>query len=198
MGCNAPIIGHPLGGGGDPGQIPLCVRTYRGVWTIILPCRWGKWGRFGFRKPCTPGKTGNFVKEIGQFQVVLHQKHKDCCTEECGLTFSSWKMAKCMSSGIVVYLIHFHRVIPYICCFRYNNGRQFTNIKLFLFPLQVYTLKFTVVWCCSIWSPPGKENFLTLIALCPLQGGGNQELRQDPVQSPLPCPGPPPPGDGRW
>ena len=44
-----------------------------------------------------------------------------------------------------------------------------------------------------MWSPSGWGNFLTLIALCPLQGGGNQELRQDPVQSPLPCPGTPPP-----
>ena len=58
---------------GDPGQIQLYTGTFRGVWTIILPWGWGKWGRFGFRKPCTPGKTGDFVKEIGQFQVALHQ-----------------------------------------------------------------------------------------------------------------------------
>ena len=30
--------------------------------------------------------------------------------------------------------------------------------------------------------PIWEGNFLTLIALCPLQGGGNQELPQDPVQ----------------
>ena len=33
--------------------------------------------------------------------------------------------------------IHFHRVIPDICCLRYNNGRQLTNISLLFFPLQV-------------------------------------------------------------
>ena len=58
---------------GDCGQKQLYMATFRGVWTIILPCRWGKWGRFGFHKPCTPGKTGDFVKEIGQFQVALNQ-----------------------------------------------------------------------------------------------------------------------------
>ena len=41
--------------------------------------------------------------------------------------------------------------------------------------------------------PIWEGNFLTLLALCPLQGGGNQELRQDPVKSPLPCLGPPTP-----
>ena len=45
-------------------------------------------------------------------------------------------MAEGISSGIVMYS-HFHRVIPYICCFRYNNGRQLTNIRLLFFPLQV-------------------------------------------------------------
>ena len=42
--------------------------------------------------------------------------------------------------------------------------------------------------------PIWEGDFSTLLALCPLQGGGNQELRQDPVQSPLPCPGSPPRG----
>ena len=37
--------------------------------------------------------------------------------------------------------------------------------------------------------PIREGSLLTLIALYPLQGGGNQELRQDPVQSPLPGPG---------
>ena len=45
-------------------------------------------------------------------------------------------MAEGASAGIVMY-IHFHRVIPYICCFRYNNGRQLTNIRLLFLPLQV-------------------------------------------------------------
>ena len=36
-----------------------------------------------------------------------------------------------------------------------------------------------MVWCSSMWSPSGRGNFLTLIALCPLQGGGNEELRGD-------------------
>ena len=45
-----------------------------------------------------------------------------------------------------------------------------------------------------MWSPSGRENFLTLIVLCPLQGGGNQALRQDPVQSPLSCTGSSPQG----
>ena len=41
-------------------------------------------------------------------------------------------------SGIVnVIEIHFHRVIPYICCLRFNDGRQLTNIRLLCFPLQV-------------------------------------------------------------
>ena len=42
----------------------------------------------------------------------------------------------CGGSGIVTE-IHFHRVIPYICCLRYNDGRQLTNIRLLCFPLQV-------------------------------------------------------------
>ena len=71
--CNASIIGHPLGGG-DPGQIQRWMGTYTGIWTINLPWRRGKWGRFVFQKPCTAGKTGDFANETGQFQVVLNEE----------------------------------------------------------------------------------------------------------------------------
>ena len=54
---------------------------------MILPWRMGKWGRFGFQKRCTKGKTGEFVKQIGQLQVVLKQKHKDRCAQECRFSF---------------------------------------------------------------------------------------------------------------
>ena len=69
----ASIIGHPLGGG-DPGQIQRWMGTYTGIWTINLPWRRGKWGRFVFQKPCTAGKTGDFANETGQFQVVLNEE----------------------------------------------------------------------------------------------------------------------------
>ena len=88
-----------LWGGGDPGKIPLCMGTYRGGLNDHFTLQVGEMREVWFRKPCTPGKTGDFVKEIGQFQVVLHQ---DRCTEECGFTLSSWKMAECVSSGIVM------------------------------------------------------------------------------------------------
>ena len=45
-------------------------------------------------------------------------------------------MAEGLRSGIFMYN-HFHLVIPDICCFRYNNGRELTNIRLLFFPLHV-------------------------------------------------------------
>lgn len=64
---------------GGPQEKQLSRGTYRGVSTIIIlcrciPCRWGKWRRIGLWKPCTvPQGKQDFVKEIGKFQVVLHQ-----------------------------------------------------------------------------------------------------------------------------
>ena len=72
FGSYASIIGHPLGG--NPGQIQRWMGTYTGIWTINLPWRRGKWGRFVFQKPCTAGKTGDFANETGQFQVVLNEE----------------------------------------------------------------------------------------------------------------------------
>ena len=60
-----------VGGGGGAGQIQLSMGTFRGFERSLYPAGGGNEG--GFRKPCTPGKTGGFLKEIFQFQVVLHQ-----------------------------------------------------------------------------------------------------------------------------
>jgi len=99
-----PIIGHPLGGGGDSRQIQRCMGTYTGIWTIILPWRRAKWGRFVFQKPSTAGKTGDFANETGQFQVVLNEEHKDRCAEEHGPPFYSWWPLRWMQKRAQVLL----------------------------------------------------------------------------------------------
>ena len=76
----APIIGHPLGGGGgDPGQIQFCMGTYMGICTIILPTRRGKSGSFCLLMPYTTGKTGEFVKKLSHFPVVLNEGKRPRC-----------------------------------------------------------------------------------------------------------------------
>ena len=129
---NASIIGHPLGGG-DPGQIQRWMGTYTGIWTINLPWRRGKWGRFVFQKPCTAGKTGDFANETGQFQVVLNE---ETWRPLCRRTWST-------------FLLHFHRVTSAIAFFRYDNGRQLTNISLLFFPFQVNCRKKMRMRCLS-------------------------------------------------
>lgn len=61
----APIIGHPLwGGGGDPGQIQLCTGTYRysGIWNITFTLEVGEIRYGWFTTPQV--KPGPLYKEI--------------------------------------------------------------------------------------------------------------------------------------
>ena len=55
-------------------------------------------------------------------------------------------MAEGMSSGMVVMCTHFHRVIPYICGFRYNNGRQLTNIRLYIPEISIFKKAISVFY----------------------------------------------------
>lgn len=74
------IYHRPSPGGGDPGQIQRWMGTYTGIWTINLPWRRGKWGRFVFQKPCTAGKTGDFANEtFFPFQVNCRKKMRMRC-----------------------------------------------------------------------------------------------------------------------
>ena len=104
--------------GRTPGKYNFLWGLLGGVWTIILPCRWGKWGRFGFRKPGTLGKTGDFVKEIGRFQVVNSRKtavqmNTGSLSPRGG---EKWRRAEaqewlCKSISIVLFLIFTASVI---------------------------------------------------------------------------------------
>ena len=61
---NASVISHSLR---PPGQIQLYMGTFRGFEQSFYPAGGGNEGGLVSRK------TGDFIKELGQFQVVLHQ-----------------------------------------------------------------------------------------------------------------------------
>ena len=100
---HASVIGHPLGG--NPRQIQLPMGTFRGVWTIILPRRWVKWGRFGFRKLFLhPGGNRGLRKRNRSLSSCLtsivgrplyRRTRAHFLVENCGVR-------KAVSSGIVM------------------------------------------------------------------------------------------------
>ena len=67
---NASVIGHPLGG--TPGK-------YNFIWGLLgglndhFTLQVGKMREVWFLQALHPRETKDFVKEIGQFLVVLHQ-----------------------------------------------------------------------------------------------------------------------------
>ena len=105
------IYHRPSPGGGDPGQIQRWMGTYTGIWTINLPWRRGKWGRFVFQKPCTAGKTGDFANETGQFQVVLNDE--------------KWRKMKTAVQKNVVHLS------PRVCDGDLGGWRRYCNVNPF-------------------------------------------------------------------
>ena len=117
--------------GGDPGQIQRWMGTYTGIWTINLPWRRGKWGRFVFQKPCTAGKTGDFANETGQFQVVLNE---ETWRPLCRRTWSTFLLVFAMATsadGAGIVNLHCYEHVSTIKTWHFVKGIKYCFLVRF-------------------------------------------------------------------